>query len=118
LSYGPSCKNINSPGRAAGHTNDVSGSDAQLAATGAAFGLDPVRLVYSLRWKHNAEPPDLELVLLQTETEGWVNTANLTLLGELRRRAPEAINWAAMQDIVPTLDAFEAHMAGKTARRH
>jgi hypothetical protein len=56
------------------------------SATGAAFKLDPARLVYSLRWKHNAVPPDFDLVLVQEEPQGWVNTANLTLLGELRRR--------------------------------
>jgi hypothetical protein len=34
--------------------------------------------------KHNAEPPDYEMVLIQDEPVGWVNTANLTLLGALR----------------------------------
>jgi len=29
-----------------------------------------------------------------------------------------AIDWSGMQDVVPLLDAFEAHMDGKTARRH
>jgi hypothetical protein len=48
----------------------------------------------------------------------WVNAANLTLLGALRRWAPQAIDWSAMGDIVPVLDAFEAHMAAKTTRRH
>jgi hypothetical protein len=65
-------------------------------------------LIYSLRWKHNAEPPDLELVLIQDEPAGWVNTTNLTLHGELRRRAPHAIDWDGMADVVPVLDAFEA----------
>jgi hypothetical protein len=40
------------------------------------------------------------------------------LLAELRRRAPHAIDWTAMGDVVPLLDAFEAHMESKTARRH
>jgi len=40
------------------------------------------------------------------------------LLAALRRRAPEAIDWAAMGDVVPLLDAFEAVMQSKTARRH
>jgi len=84
--------------------------------SGAAFKLDPARLVYSLRWKHNAEPPDYEMVLIQDEPAGWVNTANLVLLGELRRRAPEAIDWDAMADVVPVLDAFEAAM-GERFRR-
>jgi hypothetical protein len=66
------------------------------SASGAAFKLDPARLVYSLQWKHNAYPPDFELVLIQDEPPGWVNTANLVLLGELRRRAPEAIDWAGL----------------------
>jgi hypothetical protein len=47
-----------------------------------------------------------------------VNTANLTLLGALRRRAPDAIDWAAMGDVVPVLDAFEAAMDSRIARRH
>jgi hypothetical protein len=60
-------------------------------------------------------------VLLQDDPQlwvRWVNGANLLLLAELRRRAPHAIDWAGMPDVVPVLDAFEAHMAGKTARRH
>jgi hypothetical protein len=64
------------------------------SARGAALKLDPARLVYSLRWKHNAEPPDYEMVLIQEEPVGWVNTANLVLLGALRRWAPEAVDWA------------------------
>jgi hypothetical protein len=58
------------------------------------------------------------MVLIQAEPPGWVNTANLVLLGELRRRAPEAINWAGMPDVIPVLDAFEEAMESKTARRH
>jgi hypothetical protein len=54
-------------------------------------------------------------MLVQDEPAGWVNTANLTLLGELRRRAPHAIDWTRMQDVVPLLDAFEA---AQTAPRH
>jgi hypothetical protein len=91
---------------------------AERSASGAAFKLDPGRLVYSLRWQHRAEPPDFELMLIQAEPQGWVNTANLSLLVELRRRAPEAIDWAGMQDVVPLLDAFEAAMESKVARRH
>jgi hypothetical protein len=77
---------------------------------GAAFKLDPARLVCSLRWKHNAEPPDFEMVLVQDEPVGWVNTANLALLGELRRRAPHAIDWGGLTaaGVVNQLDAFEA----------
>ena len=57
-------------------------------------------------------------MLVQDGPAGWVNTANLTLLAELRRRAPQAIDWTAMGDIVPVLDDFKAHMESKTARRH
>jgi len=42
----------------------------------------------------------------------------LTLLGALRRWAPQAIDWTALGDIAPVLDAFEAFMDAKTARRH
>jgi hypothetical protein len=61
---------------------------------GAAFKLDPARLVYSLR-NHNAHPPDFELVLLRDDAglyESWVDAVNLMLLAELRRRAPDAID--------------------------
>jgi hypothetical protein len=66
------------------------------SASGATFRLDPQRLLYSLQWKHNAHPPDYEMVLIQDGPAGWVNIANLTLLGALRRRAPEAIDWAGL----------------------
>jgi hypothetical protein len=81
--------------------------------------LDSAWLVYSLRWKHNAHPPDYEMVLIQDEPPGWVDIANLTLLGELRRRAPEAIDWAGLTaaGIVQMLDAFEAAQEAP-ARRH
>jgi hypothetical protein len=35
------------------------------AIDGTKFKLDQSRLVYSLQWKHNAHPPDFELVLVQ-----------------------------------------------------
>jgi hypothetical protein len=85
---------------------------AERSAAGAAFKLDPARLVDSLRWKHNASPPDFEMVLIQAEPPGWVNTANLVLLGELRRRAPEAIDWTEMQDIVTASVLTLPHKAG------
>jgi hypothetical protein len=88
------------------------------SASGAAFKLDPGRLVYSLQWKHNAHPPDYEMVLIQDKSPGWVNTANLVLLGELRRRAPHAIDWTAMGNVVPILDEFEAARASQAARHH
>jgi hypothetical protein len=78
------------------------------------------RLIYSLRWKHNAEPPDFELVLIQDKPQQWVNTAILVLLGALVRRATEAIDWAALTaaGVVAQLDAFEAAQDGRAARRH
>ncbi len=78
------------------------------SASGAVFKLDPARLLYCLQWQHNGEPPDFDLVLLQDEPEHWVGAVNMTLLGELRRRAPEAIDWSRMGDVIPMLDAFEA----------
>jgi hypothetical protein len=39
-------------------------------------------------------------------------------LASCRRRAPEAIDWASMPDVIPVLDAFEAAMESKTARRY
>jgi hypothetical protein len=88
------------------------------AIDGCKFKLDPSRLVYSLQWQHNAHPPDFHLALVQELPEQWINAANLVLLGALRRGAPQAINWSEMQDVVPLLDAFEAAMDSKTARRH
>jgi len=93
----------------------------ECGAVGAAFRLDPQCLVYSLRWLHNATPPDFELVLLQDNPEawaGWINGANLILLTELRRRAPHVIDWDGMPDVIPVLDAFEEAVANKNARRH
>jgi hypothetical protein len=48
----------------------------------------------------------------------WLNAASLTLLAALRHRAPEAIDWAGMPDVIPVLDAFEASMESKVSRRH
>jgi len=60
------------------------------------------------------------LVRIQAEPVGWVNSANLTLLGALRRRAPEAIDWAQLTaaGVVAQLDAFEAARASQTAGHH
>jgi hypothetical protein len=51
----------------------------------------------------------LELVLIQNEPVGWVNTAVLVLLGELRRRAAESIDWERLTDagVVQMLHDFE-----------
>jgi hypothetical protein len=64
---------------------------------------------------HNGTPPDLHLSLVRDLPEVWINTANLTLLGELRRRATEAIDWTGMPDIVPVLDAFARRLEGLSA---
>jgi hypothetical protein len=88
------------------------------AIDGYEFKLDPSRLVYSLQWQHKGHPPDLHLALVQETPEQWVNAASLVLLSALRRRAPEAINWSEIGNIVLVLDAFEEAMASKTARRH
>jgi hypothetical protein len=89
-------------------------------ADGAAFKLDPGPLVYFLQWKHNAHPPDYEMVLVQTEPQGWVNTANLTLLVELRRRAPHSIDWVGLTaaGIVQMLDDFEVTRDSEMTHRH
>jgi hypothetical protein len=91
---------------------------AEHSDAGASFKLDPARLVYSLRWKHRAEPPDYEMVLIQAEPPGWVNTANLVLLSELRRRAPHAIDGAGLTaaGVVAQLDAFEAAQESRPVR--
>jgi hypothetical protein len=60
------------------------------------------------------------MVLVQDEPSGWVDTANLTPLGELRRRAPHAIDWAGLTaaGVVAELDAFEAAQESRPARQH
>jgi hypothetical protein len=88
------------------------------AIDGVKFKLDQAGLIYSLQWKHNGHPPDLHLAFVQEVPAQWVNAASLTLLSALRRWAPQAIDWTEMQDLVPVLDAFEAAMDSKTARRH
>jgi hypothetical protein len=75
-------------------------------------------LVYSLRWLHKAEQPDFELVFVQDGPAVWVNTANLVLLAELRWRAPWAFDWAAMDNITPSIDAFAAAQDGRPVCRH
>lgn len=79
------------------------------SASGAAFRLDPAQLVYTLRWMHRAQPPDLDLMLADWVGPLWINAANLTLLGEMRRRAPDAVDWGPLlaSGVVDTLDAFE-----------
>jgi hypothetical protein len=86
---------------------------------GKRFKIDPRRLLYSLQWLHNGTPPDLHLAFVQDLPEQWIGAANLVLLGALRRRAPEAIDWAGFTaaGVVAQLDAFEAAQEAP-ARRH
>jgi hypothetical protein len=92
----------------------------RVGADGKKFKIDPQRLLYSPQWKHNGTPPDFHLSLVQHHPEQWINTANLTLLGALRRRAPEAIDWEQLTaaGIISQLDAFEAAQGARPARRH
>jgi hypothetical protein len=88
-------------------------------ADGAAFKLDPARVVFSLRWKHNAEPPDFKLVRLREDPElweRWANGANLTLLAELRRRAPHAVDWSCRCS-TPSKRPWRARLRGDIDRR-
>jgi hypothetical protein len=41
------------------------GAVRQLDENGRKFKIDPLRLLCALRWKHNATPPDVELVLVR-----------------------------------------------------
>jgi hypothetical protein len=111
------------PGRASINCYLVEVPDFTAAALGGAdakrFKIDPQRLLYSLQWKHNCTPPDFHLSLVQDLPEQWVSAADLVLLGELRRRAPEAIDWAGLTEagVVAELDAFEAAQEA-APRRH
>jgi hypothetical protein len=49
--------------------------------------LDPARVLFSLRYQHNATPPDFELLLFD-EPRLWLGAVTATLLGELSRRQP------------------------------
>jgi hypothetical protein len=92
---------------------------AALGGEGKKFKIDPQRLLYSLRWRHNGLPPDYQMVLNQDEPQQWVNAVNLTLPDALRRHAPEAIEWErpTAACVVAQLDAFEAAQEAP-ARRH
>jgi hypothetical protein len=51
--------------------------------------IDPQRLLRSLRWKHNARPPDVELVLVRERNpSAWFPYAAELLLGALGRADP------------------------------
>jgi hypothetical protein len=54
---------------------------------GTKFKLDPARVLFSLRYVHNALPPDFELLLFD-EPRLWLNAVTATLLGELNRSQP------------------------------
>ena len=49
--------------------------------------LDPARVLFTLRYVHNAIPPDFELLLFD-EPRLWLGTVTATLLGELSRCKP------------------------------
>jgi hypothetical protein len=66
-----------------------------------ALGAGSLQLRFAPVETQCTPPPDFELVLVQDGPQQWINTANLTLLAELRRRATEAIDWIAMGDVVP-----------------
>ena len=50
--------------------------------------LDPARVLFTLRYQHNATPPDSELLLFGN-TQEWLNAVTATLLGGLNRRVPQ-----------------------------
>jgi hypothetical protein len=53
------------------------------------FKFDPERLLYAIRWKHNAVPPDIELVLVaERNPPTWFPYVANLLLGALRRADP------------------------------
>jgi hypothetical protein len=49
--------------------------------------LDPARVLFTLRYVHNAVPPDFELLLFGVPRL-WLGAATATLFGELSRRQP------------------------------
>lgn len=55
------------------------------------------------------DAPDLHLQLVRDPGE-WFDAANLMLLSELSRRAPDAIDWRPLfaSGVVQILDDFEA----------
>jgi hypothetical protein len=69
---------------------DVESLDTgQRDVNGVKFRFDPERLLYALRWKHNATPPDIELVLVAERNPPiWYPYMTNLLLGALRRADP------------------------------
>jgi hypothetical protein len=65
--------------------------DFTAAAAGGAgakrLKVDPGRLLYSLRWKHNATPPDLHLQLVK-EPDLWFEPVANLLLEALAKHDP------------------------------
>jgi len=55
---------------------------------GTKFKLDPRCVVFSLRYQHNAIPPDFQLLLFG-DTREWLNAVTATLLGALNRCVPQ-----------------------------
>jgi hypothetical protein len=69
--------------------------------------------------QHRARPSDFDLVLVQDVPQHWVYIINVTLLGELRRRPPHAVNWPGLTaaGVVQKRDDFEAARDSRIARR-
>ncbi len=82
---------------------DVQNFDAAkalLADSGVRYKLDPQCLLFQLAWKHNAEPPDLDLAVVQPP-ELWFDHVWMRLLGVVCRhdtRVREKLN-AAMPEL-------------------
>jgi hypothetical protein len=70
--------------------------------------------------QHRARPSDFDLVLVQDVPQHWVYIINMTLLGELRRRPPDAVNWPGLTaaGVAQKRDDFEAAWDSQIARRH
>jgi hypothetical protein len=57
---------------------------------GVKFRFDPERLLYALRWKHNATPPDVELVLVRERNPAaWIEYVVTMLFGALNGHDPQ-----------------------------
>jgi hypothetical protein len=75
---------IRSPRRIDCYAIDVSDFDG---GNGKTFKLDPQRVLFSLQYKHNAVPPDFELVTLG-KPDRWFGGVASLLLEELTRHDP------------------------------
>ena len=62
--------------------------EASGGADAKRFKIDPQHLLYSLRWMHNATPPDLHLQLVK-DPGLWFDFVGNTLLGALSEHDPD-----------------------------